>query len=367
MRTAIFALTEQGAALARRMQGILADEADVYLPEKVEIEGLEQGRIYRFSQVRAALHQAFSQYDALICIMATGIVVRILAPVLRDKLTDPAVLVCDERGNFVISLLSGHVGGANTYACRLAAAVGAQPVITTATDTEGELAPDVLAEKLALRPWPRNHIKVINSAILAPGEIRYMVSEDLPHRDFYLDQLRKLGLKAELCIFSELPQPTDRRCQVALVPKEQMPNLMDAPERTLYLVPRRLIAGVGCRQGVSKELVLQALDDACARIGRDRSFISVLASVSIKKDEAGLLEAAETLGVPINFYEPKVLQQQIDAFHLLESGFVLENVGAGNVCEAAALRESLNEGPGARFALPKTKYEKVTVALLWQK
>ena len=367
MRTAVFALTEQGGMLAQRIKGVLDGGAEVYLPDKLEIAGLERENVHRFSQVRAALHQAFPQYDVLICIMATGIVVRVLAPVLRDKLTDPAVLVCDEKGQFVISLLSGHIGGANTYACRLAAALGAQPVITTATDVEGELAPDALAEKLALRPWPRMHIKVLNSAVLAPGEIRYLVSEDLPHKEYYLDQLRRLGLKADICICSELPQPTDKKCQVALVPKEQMPILMDAPERTLYLVPRRLIAGIGCRQGVSKELVLQALDAACEQIGRDRSFISVLASASIKEHEAGLLEAAEALGVPINFYDPKVLQQQIDAYHLMESKFVLKNVGAGNVCEAAALRESLNEGPGARFALPKTKFDKVTVALLWQK
>lgn len=367
MRTAIFALTEQGGMLAQRIQGILESGTDIYLPEKLELDGLERERVQRFPQLRAAMHQAFQQYDVLVCIMATGIAVRILAPVLHDKLTDPAVLVSDEQGRFVISLLSGHIGGANAYACRLAAALGAQAVITTATDVEGELAPDVLAERLALRPWPRAHIKVLNSAVLAPGEIRYLVSEDMPHKGYYLDQLRKLGLKADICICSELPQPTDKACQVALVPKEQLPLLMDAPERTLYLVPRRLIAGIGCRQGVSKELVLQALEAACREIGRDISFISVLASATLKEQEKGLLEAAEELGVPINFYEPKVLQQQIEAYHLLESSFVLKNVGAGNVCEAAALRESLNEGPGARFALPKTKYDKVTVALLWQK
>jgi cobalt-precorrin 5A hydrolase len=90
-----------------------------------------------------------------------------------------------------------------------------------------------------------------------------------------------------------------------------------------------------------------------------------MASVSVKSHEEGLLEAARELDVPIHFYEPKVLEQQIDAFHLMQSEFVKSRVGVGNVCEAAALCEAIGISTGMRFALLKSKYEQVTVSLLW--
>lgn len=362
MRTAVFALTETGAELAGRIVGSLPEEADVFLPSGIAVAGLREQQLHRFEKLSAALRDNFTCYDLLVCIMATGIVVRMLASLLKSKLTDPAVLVCDEKGRFVISLISGHVGGANASACRLAAAIGAQPVITTATDVEGKLAPDALAERLALRPWPHGHIKVLNSALLAGGEIAYSLSPKLICRDFYLRELAKYGVSlAEPC------KEGGTGCQVVVCPEAELPEEGLVPPGTLYLIPRRLIAGVGCRKGVAKEEVLAALSAATARIGREASFIEAMASVTLKEHEQGLLEAAEELRVKIDFYEPEVLQEMIDAYHLLQSEMVMKTVGVGNVCEAAALKQASKDGSRVRFALPKTKFRKVTVALVWQK
>lgn len=358
MRIAVLALTSQGADLARQIQRLLPEVPDIYVPEKVGSDGFQPKHFFTFQKFGASFKECFTHYDVLICIMAAGIVVRTMAPLIKDKLTDPAVIVCDERGRFAISLLSGHVGGANFLTRQLAEIIGAQPVITTATDIAGKVAPDAFAGQVALHPWPKHQIKVLNSALLEGKEIVYRVSDRLPHRDFYLEKLAEYD-------FLSKEQETESPYQVVLCDREELPGEADVPEKTLYLVPHRLIAGVGCRKGVDKALVMSALEQACRAIGRDVSFIDAMASVSIKAHEEGLLASAAELKVPIHFYEPKVLEQQIDAFHLLQSEFVKSKVGAGNVCEAAALREAMGTGTGVRFALLKTKYEQVTVALLW--
>ena len=357
MRIAVFALTARGAELARRVQRLLPEMPDVYVPEKIKSEGFEPKHFFAFAKFGESFKECFTHYDVLICVMAAGIVVRTMAPLLKDKLTDPAVIVCDEQGRFAISLLSGHVGGANFLTRQLAEVIGAQPVITTATDIAGKVAPDAFAGQTALHPWPKSRIKVLNSALLDGEEIEYEASPGLPHRDFYLEKLAEYKLLGQ--------QEQKASYKVILCSREELPEETDVPPHTLYLVPNQLIAGVGCRKGVDKALVQSALEQACKSIGRDVSFIDAMASVSIKAHEEGLLATARELNVPIHFYEPKVLEQQIDAFHLMQSEFVKSRVGAGNVCEAAALREAMGTSKGVRFALLKTKYEQVTVSLLW--
>lgn len=356
MRAAVFALTEQGAVLAKVIKQAVPQAVAVFLPERMKREYASEDWHF-FSHFGSALQESFSCYDALVCIMATGIVVRTLAPLLKDKLADPAVVVCDERGSFAISLLSGHVGGGNFFTRQLAEAIGAQPVITTATDVEGRLAPDAFAGQLALLPWPKTRIKTINKALLEREKIDYLVSPSLSHRNFYVKELVKWQLPYR--------EKAEYSYHVCLCPREELPEEHEVPDKTLYLTPPRLIAGVGCRRNVPKELVWQALENACQKIGRDISFLYAMASVSVKADEAGLLAAARELEVAIEFYEAELLQQRTEEFHLHQSCFVKRQVGTGNVCEAAAICEGLRHSERIRFALPKTKYEQVTVALLW--
>ena len=138
---------------------------------------------------------------------------------------------------------------------------------------------------------------------------------------------------------------------------------LPSEENILYLQPRRLIAGVGCRRNTPKELIAQALAEACVSIGWSTGRISQLASTEVKADEAGLLAMAEELQVPIEFFENQQMAEMIEKYQLKESNFVKKTIGIGNICEAAALCCV----PQGRIALSKHKYEKVTVALIWQK
>lgn len=354
MRTAIFALTPPAAALARRIASCM-DEGSAALFFSARLaETEDEANVSCFARLSDAVQDAFSRYDALIFIMATGIVVRTLAPLIKSKLSDPAVLVFDERGEHGISLLSGHVGGANALTHRLSAAIGADPVITTATDVSGLVAPDSLAAELGLRPVPKAMIQQANSALLAGEHLGYAIEDGLSHEAFYREQLASRGIAVR--------QPADRQGESVCV------VLADADRgapHTLYLVPRRLIAGVGCRRGISADEILSAIAAACMRIGVLPSRIDALASTAVKRDEKGLLEAAKRLGHTISFYGNEPMQRQIEAHGLTESAFVRQTIGIGNVCEAAAL--CCAEAQGGRFALCKTKFEKVTVALLWEK
>ena len=296
MRTAIISLTAKGARLAEKISS------------KVGGQTFAKGK--NFTKLADLVADIFGKFDGLIFICAAGIAVRMIAPHIVSKLSDPAVLVIDERGQNVISLLSGHVGRANELAIEIAKALEANPVITTATDVEGKFPIDAIVSKFGLLPEPKEAIKAINSAILR-GEDVFVTAGDV----------------------------------------------------RLNLIPQNLIAGVGCRRGTSSLKIFEALQRACAMIHQPIERVKLLASVDAKKDEVGLVSLAEVMGLEIKFFSTAELQQKIDEYQLEESKFVTRSVGVGNVCEAAALCCVEN----ARFALPKTAFKGVTVSLLWEK
>ncbi len=371
MRTAVLALTAQGAETARRVQQALPD-ADVYLSKRAADALATQDKaagsdaaagdtatdstapaggssmtdwlagVQTFSRIVAATADVFSRYDALVFLMATGIVVRSIAPLIRSKLADPAVVVMDEKAKHVISLLSGHVGGANALTRQLAAALGSDPVITTATDVEGKVAPDAIAGRLGLVPEPHGAILSVNRAVLEGAQLRYIIDDALPLADFYQEQLAALGDEVFFRGEGILPKEGETRPIVEVVITRTPANFPAHQKRGgLFLRPERLIAGVGCRRGTPWEAIRAALRDACGRIGVPEGGISCLASTVVKRDEIGLLTIADVYGIPIHFFENEAL-----------------------AAESAALAEA---GQRGRIALGKTKYEKVTVALVWQR
>jgi len=296
LRTAIISLTRNGTKVAKKIS------------EKIGGQNFVKGK--DFDKLTDLVKEIFGNFDGLIFICAAGIVVRIIAPHIVSKLSDPAVLVVDERGQNVISLLSGHIGQANQLTLEVARAIDANPVITTATDVEGKFSIDGIASRLGLLPEPKEAIKAINAAILRGEEI-----------------------------------------------------FVTAGDVRLNLIPQNLIAGVGCRRGTSSLKIFEAIQRACTMIHQPIERVNLLASADAKRNEPGLLSLAEVMDVEIKFFSPAELQKKIDEYKLEESKFVTRMVGVGNVCEAAALC-CVEE---ARFALPKTTFKGVTVALLWER
>lgn len=351
MRICILALTETGARLAQRIQRA-SDNATVLLPEKGKNWATAASGY--FPRLSAVVPQAFAAYDALVFVMATGIVVRTIAPLLKGKLSDPAVLVFDEQGTHGISLLSGHVGRANDLTRALCKALGSEPVITTATDVEGLVAPDAIASALGLYPTPKSAIQGVNSLLLEKKEVPYYMQKDMIHGEFYQKALKKYSI-----LLQPLRNSGAEPIAVVLTDHDGA-----AGPGYLYLLPRRLIAGIGCRKNTTRSEIEAALQRACGLAGLSTERIDAYASTAVKREEVGLLAFSTAHKCEISFFENEVMQRCIDQYHLEESSFVKKTIGIGNVCEAAAL--CATAGQGGRFALVKTKFEKVTVALLWQ-
>ncbi|ABO51214.1 cobalamin (vitamin B12) biosynthesis CbiG protein [Desulforamulus reducens MI-1] len=338
-RVAVLALTGGGARLAQKLVCLLED-ADLYLPERLSSDvDLSHTAFYRKWQ--AVVKMIFRQYSQLIFIMATGIVVRTLAPLLQSKRTDPAVVVLDEKGQHAISLLSGHLGGANVLAQRIAVLIGGTAVITTATDVVGVPSLDVLAKALDCGVYPCQRIKLFNR-LLVEGEPVQIVSP--------------WAVKPEVMQGLTLSQPDNNRPKGPVV---HITNhlVQHKGEPRLMLRPKNLVAGVGCRKGVSGEQIVTAVKGAFRLADYSLLSLKSLATVDLKMQEPGLLQAASYFRVPLI----EVTREQIKnlSVQYTQSDFVKEQIGVGGVCEPAAITAS---GMG-QIKVPKQKIGPVTVAI----
>ncbi len=336
MRVAVVALTENAARLAAELATKL--DADLHVQHKhVSVVNAERVTGYALP-VEKHSELLFAEYEGLIYVMASGIVVRCVAPLLRSKLVDPGVVVVDERGRYAISLLSGHLGGANELALRVAAAIGAEPVITTATDLYGLVACDVLARNNDCHIENPALIKVLNTALLEGKPIGL-------HTPFTV-----VGATVGYQLHPQQPLPYNLVVDYRRSPRPA--------GETIYLRPRRLRLGIGCRRGTSYERLASGLQAFLAEQDICATAVASLASIDIKADEPGLLALAERLRLPLLTFSG----QQLAAVPgvTTSSAFVQQVTGSGNVCEAAAL---LAAGVEAELLVAKTVVDGITFAL----
>ncbi|WP_034635162.1 cobalt-precorrin 5A hydrolase [Desulfofundulus thermocisternus] len=346
MNIAIFAITKNGTELAAKVSRHLLNEGHqvrMFRPGRFPGEGEPF-----YGPVSRIVAGEFYRCQGLIFIMALGIVVRLLAPLIKDKRSDPAVVVMDEKGQFVISTLSGHLGGANELAQNLAGAFQAIPVITTATDVHGLPSVDVLARKYALIMEPFNAVKQVNAA-LVNGEMVAFCSE------FPLPFTPMQGLK--LIPWDKLPITRPPGWLVVITNREiSLPH-----EKTLFLRPRNLIAGIGCRKEIDPEKIKEALLHALKLARRSPTSLRLLATIDLRVQERGLQQVAREMGIPLVSFSREQIQSIFSRVkNLQHSSFVQKRIGVGGVCEPVALLAAAHH---ARLILPKTSREGVTVAL----
>lgn len=348
MRTAIISVTLKGALLGEQLREKLGGKIDLF----AKASGTQHADTSPYDNLGELTTAIFNKYDALIFIMAAGIVVRVIAPHVRDKRNDPAVVVMDDAGIHAISLLSGHLGGANEMTGKVAAAVGARPVITTATDIANLPAPDVLSVKLDLMIEPFDELKSVNAAIVAGGRVPFFIDRQIAQAARYIQGAAEMGV--ELLDMQELHDSEKYDAAVIITDKE-----LYMPQLHVYLRPTTLAVGIGCRKETTSGEITTAINDACHKIGRSSKSIAIVGSSVVKQEEIGLLAAAQQMEIPIEFYTNEQLQEVIDAHHLEASKFVEDEVGVGNICESSALLAAR----AANLLLPKTIYPKITVAI----
>ena len=338
--TAIYVLTPQGMRTAETLRSL----QDVQVYAAVSLCRTHPSFAARpFERLPELVGELFQACPAHIFIGATGIAVRCIAPHLAGKDRDPAVLVVDPTASFVISLLSGHLGGANALTLRVAGLLGAQPVITTASDSLGLPAVDLLAQEKGLIIADLAQAKHIAAALVA-GEPVFL---DDPENRLGLADSSRAGLFR--------PAPPE---PLADIPPTMRVTFRPTPERPRQLLLHApVFAGIGCRRGTPEEDIRAVLEDALKRADVAPSALAGLASVTLKRDEPGLLRAAERLNLPLRFFTPEELAGYPVA---TPSPKAQEVLGIPGVCEAAALAAA---GPHGRLVFGKLAVRNVTVAL----
>ena len=331
MKLAVFAFSRRGRDTARRCLAALAgpgDEYRAYASESWAGEG--------FSPIRPPLADftapVFAWADAMVFVGACGIAVRAIAPHVRDKRTDPAVLAVDELGQFVIPLLSGHIGGANRLAARLAEAVGATAVVTTATDVNRRFSVDEWSARQGLYIDDMAAAKAVSAAILegpVPVWSDFPIAGDLP-AGLEPGESGPLGI----CISWRRKFPFDR---------------------TLLLVPPVLRLGIGCRRGTSSGAIAALADQLLAEHNVHPAAVEAVATIDLKKDETGLLDFCRDRGWPLSCYSAEELAAVEGDF--TPSDFVRSVTGVDNVCERAALLGA------ERLLVKKSARDGITAAL----
>ena len=347
---AIVTITKNGVELGQRLTQLLRG-CHLYLPAKFA-SGQKAGE-YPFQEpVKEVVARIFSKYKSLVLIMATGIAVRLVASELRGKHEDPAVVVMDERGKFVVSLLSGHIGGANQLASKIASLTGAQPVITTASEVSRTIAVDLLGREFGWEVEGDANVSKVSAAIINGDEVG--IYQDTGERNWWQGTLPENIRK-----FSSLEDLEKSACLAALVITDR---LLGQEYRTLLAKaviyhPQSLVVGIGCNRGVSSSLIKEAVSQVFQEYGLSLKSIRNIASLDLKNDEKGLLEFARVHGLPVEFFTGEALSQV--KFPSALSATTFKWVGTPAVCEPAALLSSKSN----HLVVPKTKLGGVTIAV----
>ena len=333
MKIAIISVSKKGQELA------------FVLKDKLDLDSTIIKCDLYHKNVKKCFPILFYEYDAIIAVMASGILIRSIAPLVESKVTDPAVINIDDNGKFVISALSGHLGGANELAGKVAGLIDATPVITTSTDVNKKLGIDVLAKDLYLSIDNTKEILHFNKAILEGREISLTVNPDM-NFDYLFDYLNNVTLEINVSIEYSPKVNTD-----------EIHVSFDGHEMTLK--ERKIVVGIGCRRGKECRFIYDGLKKSLNDLKISHSRVNLLASAEIKKDEKGILELSEKLNIPVEFVEIDKLKL-FESSDVSKSEFVYSKFGIYGVCEPSAL---IMAGFDSELIYKKTSYEGVTIAV----
>lgn len=338
MRVAVLAITRNGVGIGSRLAAEFP-HMEVYAPKKLAGGG-EAIRWYEDSTT-AMVGRLFAEYDALVCVFSLGAVIRLMAPHLRDKKTDPAVLVIDDKLNHVISVLSGHIGGANQLARDIAAKTGAAPVITTAADVNKTISVDLVGRQLG---W------VIEDDSTVTATSAHMVNGETVglYQDAGSTEWWAGTLPGNVVTYGHVDAMAGSDCRAFLA----ITDRLDIPPRIkrhgVVYRPPSLVVGVGLHRTTSADKIVSCVNECLA--GHNLSRLSVAGMASLKKPEPvqGLIQAGERMNVPVTYVERDMLAQA-DAPN--PSGVVERFEGTPSVSEAAAMLVS-----GGNLIVEKQKF-----------
>lgn len=350
--TAIVTLTRNGVQTGKILLDALPASV-LYAPERFVREIAQDERVHStITSVRQTLQSAFQEYANLVGVMASGIVVREIAPLLKSKHIDPAVVVVDEKGRHAISLLSGHKGGGNALAQEIARILEGDAVITTASDIQGLPALDLLEKKHHWFLESGRNLTAVSAAMVNQDSVG--IYQDCGTLDWLPEKLPK---NFRLLDTLQIMLAASIEHVVCITYQDVTSRLKQAKMKSLVFHPRRLHVGVGCNRGTPQEEIQQAIEDTFSRHQLSIHSITSLATIQQKADEPGILGVSAAQNLPLKIYTPKQLSNVPDLPN--PSAYAQKAVGAPGVAEPAAL---LAAG-ASKLLVEKQKYPNVTVAV----
>ncbi len=341
MEAVVFSFTRKGAQLSLKLQDCLEKCGYHTKIETIEkFADIDERLGIMQPNHNVACGRYFKTARVIVFVGATGIAVRTVAPFVVNKALDPAVISIDELGLFVIPLLSGHIGGANALAIKIAEYIEGTPVVTTATDINNLFSVD---------EWATKNKMAISSLEAAKSFAAYLVDG------------KKVFVKSDFPIVGKVPDGMEVASEGEVGIAISLTKFTQPFIETLVLRPKILHLGIGCRRGTSAEDIDRFVTDELRKLKMTMTVVKRIASINVKQDEEGLLEFALSYGFPVNFYSAEDLNKVPGEF--TPSEFVKETVGVDNVCERSAV---LSSGNG-NLLLQKTSSNGITLAIAVEK
>ena len=370
-KIAILCITSNGRSLACKIKSSLND-GDIYFINNKRDENLlddndvisksleEDVEIYTVKKrLKFFVEDIFDKYEYILFIMATGIVVRTIAPLVTSKFSDPAILVTDEKGSNIISLLSGHIGGANEMTLHISDLINSNPVITTATDINKKSSLDMIAKKLNGHIVNfRDNVLDVNAMLVNGDAVGLYIDGEynIDTRGFTVLDNSK-SLESSISSDEELKK-INLNTIVVISNKEnlQIDKYYEDKYRIIKVTPRDIVIGIGCRRDTESHLLQDSLEDFLIKNNIDINSIKEIGSIEVKKDEKAIIDLSENLNVPFRVLSVEEISQVDYLFE--KSEWVKKSVGVYSVAEPVA--HLLSDG---NVIIEKNKYKGITFSV----
>jgi len=340
--TAIISLTENSIRVAEKIEKIFENSC-VFVMKKHEKSAKNLKNVSYYESLSDLLSTIFSKYECLIFIMATGIVVRHISKYVMDKMSDPAVIVCDEKLKFAISLLSGHIGGANKICEYMAEKLAVTPVITTSTDVNKKSALDTLALRLnAVDEQDRALYKKINYK-LANNEKVYLISDIKLDESYDLRGFSLVNYKEE--VDNEKLKTDGYIVHLTYKDISGLENLQNYSK--IYL--KNIVLGIGCRKNTSPSLLLENVLNFLKKNNISPKSVSTIGSIALKKDEEAIIKLANHLKANFVVFEADEIKSSPYYESLPKNEFVENITGVSSVSLSTAMIMSDDKIIGETF------------------
>lgn len=350
---AIVAITKHGVQMGRELQQSFAS-ADLYYMGKFLKGDEEERNIQLFNgSVRLLLPALFKQYKGLILIISLGAVVRMIAPILVDKKKDPAVVVIDDRGEHVISVLSGHLGGANALTHEIAGVMGAKAVITTASDVQKTIPVDLFGARFGWVWDSEEKLTPVSASVV--NEEHVAIVQETGEKNWWMHET---PMPKEIIIYPTIKDAIQAAPQASLIITDRLlqPDEEVLLENGVVYRPKSLVLGMGCNRGTSLAEVEAVIDETLVELQLSKKSVKALCTIDLKKDESCFLAITEKYGWEFITYTPAELNEMPLPN---PSETVFKFTGAYGVSEPAAMRYAKTTD----LLLQKKKSGNVTISV----